>query len=195
MRQVGDFEAKTRLGQLLDLVEQGEEVTITRRGRPVARPAPVPRAQGRRRRLCILRGREETMRKPPLKKGVRTKHLIVRFESQSGLYRGCGADGLHKLGKSCEVKKRLAVHRGTCWGMTMEWRADTKPFRSLEVREARRPRHRAATKGKEVPPPGFGRSALLGGGVGMEKAGQGGIEENRPLGAYARGGALAPRDP
>jgi len=37
MRQVGAFEAKNKLGQLLDLVEQGEEITITRHGKEVAR--------------------------------------------------------------------------------------------------------------------------------------------------------------
>ena len=37
MRTVGAFEAKNTLGSLLDLVEKGEEVTITRHGKPVAR--------------------------------------------------------------------------------------------------------------------------------------------------------------
>ena len=37
MRQIGAFEAKNTLGSLLDLVEKGEEVVITRRGKPVAR--------------------------------------------------------------------------------------------------------------------------------------------------------------
>ena len=37
MREVGAFEAKNKLGQLLDQVEHGEEIVITRRGRPVAR--------------------------------------------------------------------------------------------------------------------------------------------------------------
>lgn len=37
MRTVGAFDAKNRLGSLLDLVEQGEEITITRHGKPVAR--------------------------------------------------------------------------------------------------------------------------------------------------------------
>lgn len=37
MRRIGAFEAKNTLGTLLDLVERGEEVVITRRGRPVAR--------------------------------------------------------------------------------------------------------------------------------------------------------------
>ncbi|WP_157015967.1 type II toxin-antitoxin system Phd/YefM family antitoxin [Mesorhizobium xinjiangense] len=37
MREIGAFEAKNTLGSLLDLVEQGEEVIITRHGKPVAR--------------------------------------------------------------------------------------------------------------------------------------------------------------
>ena len=37
MSTVGAFEAKNRLGALLDLVERGEEVTITRHGKPVAK--------------------------------------------------------------------------------------------------------------------------------------------------------------
>jgi prevent-host-death family protein len=40
MREIGAFEAKNRLGQLLDWVEQGEEITITRRGKVVARLVP-----------------------------------------------------------------------------------------------------------------------------------------------------------
>lgn len=37
MRHIGAFEAKNTLGSLLDLVEKGEEVVITRHGKPVAR--------------------------------------------------------------------------------------------------------------------------------------------------------------
>lgn len=37
MREVGAFDAKNNLGALLDLVEHGEEVVITRYGKPVAR--------------------------------------------------------------------------------------------------------------------------------------------------------------
>ena len=37
MREIGAFEAKSKLGQLLDWVEAGEEIIITRRGKPVAR--------------------------------------------------------------------------------------------------------------------------------------------------------------
>ena len=41
MIEVGAFEAKNKLSALLDRVEQGEEVTITRHGRPVARLVPA----------------------------------------------------------------------------------------------------------------------------------------------------------
>jgi prevent-host-death family protein len=41
MREVGAFEAKTHLSELLVAVEAGEEVLITRRGKPVARLVPM----------------------------------------------------------------------------------------------------------------------------------------------------------
>lgn len=37
---VGAFEAKNALGTLLDRVERGEEIVITRHGKPVARLVP-----------------------------------------------------------------------------------------------------------------------------------------------------------
>lgn len=40
MREVGAFEAKNKLGTLLDWVENGEEVLITRHGKAVARLIP-----------------------------------------------------------------------------------------------------------------------------------------------------------
>ena len=47
MKTVGAFEAKTHLSQLLDEVEKGETITITRRGVPVAVLMPP---NGRRKR-------------------------------------------------------------------------------------------------------------------------------------------------
>ena len=41
MKQVGVYEAKTQLPRLLEQVEKGDTVTITRHGRPVARLVPV----------------------------------------------------------------------------------------------------------------------------------------------------------
>ena len=40
MKEIGAFEAKNTLGSLLDRVEQGEEIVITRHGKPVARLIP-----------------------------------------------------------------------------------------------------------------------------------------------------------
>jgi prevent-host-death family protein len=40
IREVGAFEAKNTLGTLLDRVEGGEEIVITRYGKPVARLVP-----------------------------------------------------------------------------------------------------------------------------------------------------------
>ena len=40
MREIGAFDAKNRFGTLLDWVEHGEEIVITRRGKPVARLVP-----------------------------------------------------------------------------------------------------------------------------------------------------------
>lgn len=37
MIEVGTYEAKTRLSELLDEVEKGETVVITRHGKPIAR--------------------------------------------------------------------------------------------------------------------------------------------------------------
>jgi prevent-host-death family protein len=40
MQEIGAFEAKNTLGALLDRVERGEEIIISRRGKPVARLVP-----------------------------------------------------------------------------------------------------------------------------------------------------------
>jgi prevent-host-death family protein len=41
MNVVGSFEAKSKLSELLVKAEQGEEIVITRRGRPVAKLVPI----------------------------------------------------------------------------------------------------------------------------------------------------------
>jgi prevent-host-death family protein len=38
---IGSFEAKTHFAELLKRAERGEEITITRRGKPVARLVPA----------------------------------------------------------------------------------------------------------------------------------------------------------
>jgi len=44
MEEIGAFEAKNKLGSLLDCVERGEEILISRRGSVVARLVPAGRA-------------------------------------------------------------------------------------------------------------------------------------------------------
>ena len=41
MKQVGVYDAKTQLPKLLDEVEHGETITITRHGKPVAKLVPI----------------------------------------------------------------------------------------------------------------------------------------------------------
>jgi prevent-host-death family protein len=55
MSTVGAFEAKTKLSELLDKVEAGETITITRHGKAVARlvPAGVDGEERARRRALI----------------------------------------------------------------------------------------------------------------------------------------------
>ncbi|MFI0397183.1 type II toxin-antitoxin system Phd/YefM family antitoxin [Paracoccus jiaweipingae] len=61
MREIGTFEAKTHLSELLAAAEAGESVLITRRGTPVAQLGPAPAATGDRaaalRRMAGLRAR------------------------------------------------------------------------------------------------------------------------------------------
>ena len=52
MTEVGMHEAKTRLSQLVERAEQGEEIVITRNGTPAVRLTPVPKPN----RLASVRG-------------------------------------------------------------------------------------------------------------------------------------------
>jgi len=57
MTEVGAFEAKNKFSELLDRAERGEEIVITRRGKPAAKLVPlnkvrdVARAQEAARRV------------------------------------------------------------------------------------------------------------------------------------------------
>jgi prevent-host-death family protein len=62
MREIGAFEAKNTLGTLLDLVQQGEQVVITRHGKPVARLIPEAPSRDRdaaRAAVARIRARAE----------------------------------------------------------------------------------------------------------------------------------------
>lgn len=76
--QVGAFEAKNILGSLLDRVEKGEEVIITRRGKPVARLAPV------RPDRDIERARAAAERIKEISKGVTLGGLKIKDLIEEG---------------------------------------------------------------------------------------------------------------
>ena len=63
MKEVGDLEAKNKLGTLLDRVEHGEEVLITRHGKAVAKLVPAkPRIDPEKARAAGQRIREQAKR-------------------------------------------------------------------------------------------------------------------------------------
>jgi prevent-host-death family protein len=70
MRQVGVYDAKTRLARLLDEVEAGETIEITRHGKPIARLTPIGIPK-RDIEEAIARLRE-------LRKGVRLDGLSIK---------------------------------------------------------------------------------------------------------------------
>jgi prevent-host-death family protein len=75
MREVGAFEAKSKFGTLLDWVENGEEVLITRRGKAVARLVPAEpgfdRAEARRAADGLIEARRGVMLG-----GLKIKNLV-----------------------------------------------------------------------------------------------------------------------
>jgi prevent-host-death family protein len=75
MNQIGAFEAKTKLGQLLDRVESGEEIVITRRGKVVARLVPPASAFDPQQSRAAA-SRIRAMRKGVTLAGIRIKDLI-----------------------------------------------------------------------------------------------------------------------
>ena len=74
MKELGASEARNRLGQLLDRVETGEEVVITRRGKVVARM--VPETPSDRERGQRAAARIRALRKEGALGGLSIKDLI-----------------------------------------------------------------------------------------------------------------------
>jgi prevent-host-death family protein len=57
MAQVGMHEAKTKLSQLVERAEAGEDIVIARNGKPVARLVPIPPAGSFAAARGVLKGR------------------------------------------------------------------------------------------------------------------------------------------
>ncbi len=75
MAEVGAYEAKTNLSKLLERVERGERITLTRRGIPVAVLVPV---EGRRPVGEVVRDLRE------FRRGLRLEGLGVRRMIEEG---------------------------------------------------------------------------------------------------------------
>ena len=56
--QVGAYEAKTHLPALLERVARGEQITITKHGKPIARLVPIGRSDPDRRHEAIEKLKE-----------------------------------------------------------------------------------------------------------------------------------------
>ncbi len=68
MEEIGAFEAKNTLGALLDRVQRGEEIIITRHGKPVARLVPnTDRIDRNQARATMQRIRDRAQRLRPMK--------------------------------------------------------------------------------------------------------------------------------
>jgi prevent-host-death family protein len=75
MKSVGSYEAKTHLPALLERVEQGEHITITRHGLPVAILSPAtPQAAADRRK--VIAALKEFGHKRKLPKGLTVRKMI-----------------------------------------------------------------------------------------------------------------------
>jgi prevent-host-death family protein len=75
MRTIGSFEAKNKLSALLDQVEHGAEIIITRRGKAVARLVPAKGGFGREKAKRAAEGIREASKGVRLR-GLRIKDLI-----------------------------------------------------------------------------------------------------------------------
>jgi prevent-host-death family protein len=77
MRSVGVFDAKTHLSSLVERVAQGEEITITKHGSPIARLVPAATRRKKDPRQVAERVRA-------LRKGVRLKATTIRKLIEEG---------------------------------------------------------------------------------------------------------------
>ena len=79
MPEVGAYNAKTHLPQLLERTQKGEHFVITKHGRPVAELVPVSRTDGDtvRRTIKNIRSFRETLRK----RGVQMQGLLKKDET------------------------------------------------------------------------------------------------------------------
>lgn len=85
MTRIGAYAAKTRLPELLERVEKGERIVITKHGRPVAELAPFDAADVAPVRQSLAEIRR--VRKSLARRGVTTSSILRRGESLRDLAR------------------------------------------------------------------------------------------------------------
>jgi len=76
MREIGAFEAKNTLGALLDQVEHGAEIVITRHGRAVAKLVPAHPGFDREKAQRAADGLREASKGMKLR-GLKIKDLVT----------------------------------------------------------------------------------------------------------------------
>ncbi|MCY4499978.1 MAG: type II toxin-antitoxin system prevent-host-death family antitoxin [Alphaproteobacteria bacterium] len=80
MERIGAYEAKTHLPQLLDRVAQGESLTITRHGKPVARLVPIAGGRERAQEAAArISERRRHLKLAPMAELIRTVHEGHRY--------------------------------------------------------------------------------------------------------------------
>lgn len=72
---VGAYEAKTHLSKLLEKVEAGEEITITKHGAPVAKLVPVKKEVSAEQRVAAIERIQQLATRLSLG-GLKVKDLI-----------------------------------------------------------------------------------------------------------------------
>jgi prevent-host-death family protein len=75
MREIGSFEAKNKLSALLDQVEHGAEIVITRRGKAIARLVPAEPGFDRKKAKSAAAGLREAS-KGAMLRGLKIKDLV-----------------------------------------------------------------------------------------------------------------------
>lgn len=73
---VGIYEAKSRLSQLVEKAEAGEEIVLTRRGRPVAKIVTIGSAP-KRDRAALLREIRALARRVRIPKRISIREIVA----------------------------------------------------------------------------------------------------------------------
>ena len=84
MKSVGVFEAKTHLSEILEQVEKGESITITKRGEAVAQIIPIASARNGKKSGDEIVAGFEALRNQVKKRFPKTDHTSIREMIEEG---------------------------------------------------------------------------------------------------------------